>query len=77
MNHADLIFALESVMDASGLETVLRILADTVSEKADILRGDVGYGLDPWGLDPKNGEDWAKAAEMIRDLAETLPDSTR
>lgn len=77
MSHADLIFALESALEANGLESVLRTLADTVSEKADILSGDMGYGLAPWGLNPDNGEDWARAAELIRNLSEAIPDSTR
>ena len=72
MTHADLIFALESAIEANGLESVLRTLADTVSEKADVLSGDMGYGIDP-----ENGEAWATAADMIRDITESLPDSTR
>lgn len=72
MGHADLIFAIESAMEVNGLESVLQILADTVSEKADILSGDMGYGIDP-----VTGEDWSRAAGMIRDVAESLPDSTR
>ena len=77
MSHADLIFALESALEANGLESVLRILADTVSEKADILSGDIGYGFDSFGSDPANGEDWSRAADMIRDVSEMIPDSTR
>lgn len=77
MSHADLIFALESAMEVNGLESVLRILADTVSEKADILSGDMGFGYDSLGADPENGESWSRAADMIRNVAESLPDSVR
>ena len=77
MSHADLIFALESAIEANGLESVLRILADTVSEKADILSGDMGYGFDSFGSDPDNGEAWSRAADMIRNVTESLPDSVR
>ena len=72
MSHADLIFALESSMEANGLESVLQTLADTVAEKADMLSGDMGYGLDP-----ESGDDWGQAADMIRNIVESLPDSTR
>lgn len=72
MVHADLIFALESAIEANGLESVLRTLADTMMERSDMLSGDMGYGLDLI-----TGEAWACAAGMIRDVAETLPDSTR
>lgn len=77
MIHSDLIFALESAIEVNGLESVLRILADTVSEKADILSGDMGFGFNSFGSDPANGEDWSRAAEMIRDVSEVIPDSTR
>ncbi len=72
MTHADLIFAIESAIETSGLESVLRLLADTVSEKADMLSGNMGYGIDP-----DHGDDWGRAAGMIRDVAESIPDSTR
>lgn len=72
MTHADLIFALESSLEANGLESVLRTLADTVAEKADTFFGDMGYGLDL-----ESGNDWDRAANMIRDVAESLPDSAR
>ncbi len=72
MTHADLIFAIESAMDASGLESVLRLLADTVAERADMLSGNMGFGIDP-----DNGDAWGRAADMIRNVAESLPDSTR
>ena len=79
MNHADLIFAIESAMNTNGLESVLRLLADTVSERADIMSGDMGFGLyaNHYGMNPESGEDWNRAADLIRDVAESLPDSTR
>jgi len=72
MSHADLVFALESSIEANGLESVVQILADTVAEKADMLSGNMGYGLDP-----ESGDDWGRAADMIRNIVESLPDSTR
>lgn len=72
MIQNDLIFAIESAIEVNGLESVLRLLADTVAEKADMLSGNMGFGIDP-----DSGDDWTRAADMIRDVSETIPDSTR
>lgn len=72
MTQQDLIFAIESAMDANGLESVLHLLADTVAEKANQVFGDMGYGLDP-----ESNNEWDRAADMIRNVADSLPGSTR
>ena len=72
MTQQDLIFAIESAMNENGLESVLHLLADTVAERANQVFEDMGYGLDP-----ESDTEWDRAAAMIRNVADSLPDSTR
>lgn len=72
MIHNDLIFAIESAIESIGLESVLRLIADTVAEKADSVSGNMGFGIDS-----DSGDDWSRAADMIRAVSEAIPDSTR
>jgi len=72
MTQQDLIFAIENAIEANGLESVIHLLADTVAERATQSYGDMGYGPDP-GTD----NDWDRAAGLIRNVVDYLPDSTR